>query len=123
MLTRLVVPAFVTVVLLGFTQPAFADPTKCKQGISKASAKYVQGRTKVFQKCEEAKAKGQLPPATVCASDPKTVAVVGVLNGKLAASIASACGGGDTCPGAEGLLLTDQARAQTRGFFNYVASS
>jgi FAD:protein FMN transferase len=26
------------------------------------------------------------------------------------------------CPGAEGLLLTDRARAQTRGFFNYVAS-
>lgn len=27
------------------------------------------------------------------------------------------------CPGAEGLLLTDRARAQTRGFFNYVASN
>jgi len=27
------------------------------------------------------------------------------------------------CPGAEGLLLTDKARAQTRGFFNYVASN
>jgi FAD:protein FMN transferase len=26
------------------------------------------------------------------------------------------------CPGAEGLLLTERARAQTRGFFNYVAS-
>lgn len=26
------------------------------------------------------------------------------------------------CPGAEGLLRTDRARAQTRGFFNYVAS-
>ena len=26
------------------------------------------------------------------------------------------------CPGAEGLLHTDRARAQTRGFFNYVAS-
>jgi hypothetical protein len=25
-------------------------------------------------------------------------------------------------PGAEGLLVTDRARAQTRGFFNYVAS-
>ncbi|MBI4624859.1 MAG: FAD:protein FMN transferase [Verrucomicrobia bacterium] len=27
------------------------------------------------------------------------------------------------CPGAEGLLHTDRARAQTRGFFNYVASN
>jgi thiamine biosynthesis lipoprotein len=27
------------------------------------------------------------------------------------------------CPGAEGLLLTDKARAQTRGFFHYVASN
>jgi FAD:protein FMN transferase len=27
------------------------------------------------------------------------------------------------CPGAEGLLLTDRARAQTRGFFNYVVSN
>lgn len=26
------------------------------------------------------------------------------------------------CPGAEGLVLTDRARAQTRGFFNYVVS-
>ena len=26
------------------------------------------------------------------------------------------------CPGAEGLLLTENTRAQTRGFFNYVAS-
>lgn len=27
-----------------------------------------------------------------------------------------------SCPGAEGLLVTDRVRAQTRGFFNYVAS-
>jgi len=27
------------------------------------------------------------------------------------------------CPGAEGLLLTDKTRAQTRGFFNYVATT
>jgi thiamine biosynthesis lipoprotein len=27
------------------------------------------------------------------------------------------------CPGAEGLIVTDRARAQTRGFFHYVASS
>src|SRR5438045_628257 len=26
------------------------------------------------------------------------------------------------CPGAEGLLMTDRVRAQTRGFFNYVVS-
>jgi len=28
-----------------------------------------------------------------------------------------------SCPGAEGILLTDKERAQTRGFFNYVATS
>jgi len=27
------------------------------------------------------------------------------------------------CPGAEGIILTEKERAQTRGFFNYVASS
>ena len=27
------------------------------------------------------------------------------------------------CPGAEGLILTDKTRAQTRGFFNYVATN
>lgn len=27
-----------------------------------------------------------------------------------------------SCPGAEGLVVTDRARAQTRGFFNYVAT-
>jgi FAD:protein FMN transferase len=28
-----------------------------------------------------------------------------------------------SCPGAEGIILTDRARAQTRGFFHYVATS
>lgn len=28
-----------------------------------------------------------------------------------------------SCPGCEGLLLTDKARAQTRGFFNYVVTN
>jgi FAD:protein FMN transferase len=28
-----------------------------------------------------------------------------------------------SCPGAEGIILTDKERAQSRGFFNYVASS
>jgi FAD:protein FMN transferase len=28
-----------------------------------------------------------------------------------------------SCPGAEGLLVTEQTRAQTRGFFNYVATN
>jgi thiamine biosynthesis lipoprotein len=28
-----------------------------------------------------------------------------------------------SCPGCEGLILTSQARAQTRGFFNYVATN
>ena len=28
-----------------------------------------------------------------------------------------------SCPGCEGLLLTDKTRAQTRGFFNYVATN
>ena len=28
-----------------------------------------------------------------------------------------------SCPGCEGLILTDKARAQTRGFFNYVATN
>lgn len=28
-----------------------------------------------------------------------------------------------SCPGAEGLLVTDRARAQTRGFFNYVVTA
>jgi thiamine biosynthesis lipoprotein len=27
-----------------------------------------------------------------------------------------------TCPGAEGIILTEKERAQTRGFFNYIAS-
>jgi hypothetical protein len=27
------------------------------------------------------------------------------------------------CPGAEGLMMTDRARAQTRGFFQYVVSN
>jgi thiamine biosynthesis lipoprotein ApbE len=28
-----------------------------------------------------------------------------------------------SCPGAEGIILTERERAQSRGFFNYVATT
>src|SRR5258706_4166707 len=85
-------------VVVGAATSAQADPIKCQQGLAKASAKYVQGRAKVLDKCEQAKTKVTLPPATACPSDPTVGASLGKLGTTLGLSIARACGGADkTC--------------------------
>src|SRR5689334_20777373 len=102
MTVRALLSALITVGLLaGGATTARGDVLKCQRDHAKASAKYVQGRTKALQKCEGAKAKGSLPPSTNCMTDPKTAALIGptgVLATKLAGSIAKSCGGDDkTC--------------------------
>jgi len=83
---------------LGSAIPAHADPVKCERGLAKASAKYVQGRSKALDKCESGKTKGQFPPSTVCTSEMKTSFLLGVLATKFQASIGKSCGGADkTC--------------------------
>ena len=77
---------------------ARAEPVKCQRDLAKASSKYVQGRAKALDKCENAKTKAKLPPTTLCATETKTALALGKLDGKLSAGLARACGGADkTC--------------------------
>ena len=75
-----------------------ADATTCARMITKASAKYVQTRAKVRQKCEDARLRGRLPASTDCEQDPSTSAARGTARARLTRVIGNACGGGDgTC--------------------------
>ena len=99
---RALVCTLATIGLIGVgATAARADVAKCQRDTAKASAKYVQGRTKALQKCEDAKVKDSLPAATDCMSEPKTALLVGpagTLASKLRGSIAKSCGGDDkTC--------------------------
>src|SRR5215470_5922341 len=87
--------AMTLVVALAVEHEAAADAVKCKEGIAKQSATYVQKRAKALQKCEDAKTKGKLPATQVCTSEPKTQPVLGALASKLTLTIAGACGGAD----------------------------
>jgi hypothetical protein len=96
MITRALLAGItVSGLVLGVPPGGWAEPVKCQRDLAKASAKYVQGRTKALDKCEQSKTKGSLPPATVCASDPKVVAAQAKLDASLASSIAKSCGGAD----------------------------
>src|SRR5690349_21095910 len=92
---RSFVAALVMTAVVGASTAANADPIKCERGLAKASAKYVQGRTKALDKCELGKTKGQFPPSTVCTSESKASATIAIAGTKLASSIAKACGGAD----------------------------
>ena len=90
------------VLLLAIVQTSAADPVKCQRDLAKGSAKYVQGRAKALDKCEQGKTKGQFPPSTNCPTDPAVTAMFAKLDLKLSGSIAKACGGADkTCGNAD----------------------
>lgn len=83
------------VVLLGYGGSVLADPITCERGIAKFSAKYVAGRTKALQRCEDAKTRGTLRASTTCTDDPGTSAKLSALATQLFAGINRACGGDD----------------------------
>src|SRR5262245_45962372 len=91
--------AIALTLMMGAGREASADAVKCKEGIAKQAAAYVQKRSKALQKCEDAKTKGKLPATQVCTSEPKTQGALGVLATKLGLAIASACGGADKACG------------------------
>jgi hypothetical protein len=74
---------------------AIADVTTCQRAIALASARYVQGRAKAFQRCDDAKLRGRLRPTTACTDDPSTAAVLSDLEVKLVSGIEQSCGGRD----------------------------
>jgi hypothetical protein len=94
--------AIAALLTLTVVSSSSADPIKCQRDLAKASAKYVQGRAKALDKCEQGKTKGQFPPATNCLTDPMVTATFAKLDLKLSGSIAKACGGADkTCGSAD----------------------
>jgi|GEM_PF-1379598 len=83
--------------------PAAADPLKCQEAIAKASAKYVQARSKALQKCEEGKVTGKLPAgSTLCTIEPKAAAAIAKARTAFKAAIDKACGGADKVCGTGG---------------------
>ena len=90
------------VLATGAVTPATADPLKCKATITKASAQYVQARTKALVKCEVAVVAGKLPLATDCSNESKTDAALDKAKAKMEAAIEKACGGPDKDCGSGG---------------------
>jgi hypothetical protein len=70
-----------------------ADPTTCEREIAKTSAKYVAGRAKALQRCEDAKTKGKLRSTTTCTDDPQTAIRLSDAAFVVFARINAACGG------------------------------
>jgi hypothetical protein len=94
--------ALVATFIVGFPLAvAHADAIKCKAGIVKADAAFVQAKAKALAKCEEAIVKGKLP-AGDCHADVKTAKTITKAVAKLTSSIAKACGGKDKVCGTTG---------------------
>ena len=74
---------------------AAAEPVKCQTAIAKASAKYVQDRSRALAKCEQGKIKGKPPAATDCETFPAATLAIAKARDKMKGAIAKACGGKD----------------------------
>ncbi len=83
--------AALTVVLMT-AAPAVAEPTACKRAISSSLAKFVQGKTKILRKCNEAVLSGKKPGPC-----PDAIAAEKIdrLAGKLRRTVSQRCGGQD----------------------------
>ena len=84
----LVASALIAAIALATAAHA-GDPLKCQQAIAKDFSKYVQGKTKALQKCNEGIVKGTpntCPDATATAKIQKAET-------KLRTGIAKQCGG------------------------------
>ncbi len=102
--------AFVVGVAASLASPPIAhgDAVSCRRAIARASATYIQGRTKALARCEEAKTKGRIRPGDACAADPGTVRILDTLRVKLFADVNRACGGANRdCGDADDLPLTE----------------
>jgi hypothetical protein len=84
--------------LLALPAGARADTEKCRSAIAKATAAFVQSRTRALQKCHDKVVKGKFPPTTVCEGDARTGFAIAKAADKLERTIVRACGGPDaTC--------------------------
>jgi hypothetical protein len=84
-----------------------ADALKCQQTINSAYGKYLKGRTKIVQNCQDSSVRNASPSSPtdcpVTADDAKLLS----LEQKLRSRIGSACGGSDKmCNGVDDELLT-----------------
>ena len=84
-------------VLLGAATTAAADTVTCQRRLVKESARHVQTRAKVLQKCEERVVRGKIPGPC---PDAATQAKIAKLESDFALAIGETCGGNDrTCGG------------------------
>ena len=117
-MTRRALGAAVAATWLIAAGTAGAKPLVCTTAISRASAAFVQARTKLLQKCRDGVLKGTitLAPGTSCRDRPQVVAAVTKAHSKLETAIAKTCGGKNkTCSAADVGADADDAPA-TVGF-------
>lgn len=80
--------------VFAFSAPAVAEPLACKRGLAASLAKFVQGKTKLLQKCDAAVVAGKRPgPCPDVATSAKIVR----LTGKLRRVVSQRCGLDGNC--------------------------
>lgn len=78
----------------------------CARSIAKASARYVQTRTKALQVCQDNRARGKIAAGANCEQDAKTIVTLTKARTRFNGAIAAACGGPDrSCGTADDLAL------------------
>jgi hypothetical protein len=87
--------AFAVLLVLGLVSVARAADSPCARTITKSSAKYVQLRAKAIQHCQDARMRGQLPPATDCEANSTAAAMISAARARFASTVAGKCGGSD----------------------------
>ncbi len=97
LLSRVALIGLVVIVLAVMAAAAEAAPLKCRRAVAKAAAVFAQGKLKTAQRCEDSILRGNF--AGPC-PDQKSTTKDAKLRAKLAAVIATACGGRDKTCGA-----------------------
>ncbi len=96
LLSRVAIAVLALAVLTTAT-PADATPLKCRRAVTKAGAVFAANKLKAAQRCEDSILRGSF--AGPC-PDQKSTTKLAKLRAKLAAVVASACGGRDKTCGA-----------------------
>jgi hypothetical protein len=69
--------------------------------VARESARLARARAGALTRCEQAKLKGKLAPASDCAAEPTSVARVTIATARFEAAIAKSCGGADRACGGD----------------------
>src|SRR5678815_5355719 len=91
--------AFTLLTILGFATAVRGADSPCARAITKSSAKYVQIRAKAIQRCDDARLRGSLPPATDCEANSTAAAMISAARSRFSSTVAGKCGGSDAACG------------------------